>query len=82
MLTYQNNKTMTVADMKRYRTPEKQQPIVLSINVSSRLIWCSEKMRIDVESFEEWYAGQFHYKRSMAKDPAKIRGNNRSYYNG
>lgn len=32
------------------------------------------KMRVDVDSFEEWYAGQFHYKKINGERPGKKYG--------
>lgn len=38
------------------------------------------KMRVDVDSFEDWYAGQFHYKKVNGERPGKKYGKTLSPY--
>lgn len=71
MLTYQNNKTMTVADMKRILGLGKTAAYRLINQCQFKTYLVFGKMRIDVESFEEWYAGQFHYKKVNGERPGK-----------
>ena len=69
MTTYQDKKTMTVRDMSRL--------LGLGRTCSYRLIGQNHfkkylvfgVIRIDVESFEDWYAGQFHYKKVNGERP-------------
>ena len=72
MTTYQDKKTMTVRDMSRILGLGKTASYRLIGQNLFKKFLVFGKIRIDVESFEEWYANQFHYKKSMAKDPAKI----------
>lgn len=71
MLTYQNNKTMTVADMKRILGLGKTAAYRLINQCQFKTYLVFGKMRIDVESFEDWYAGQFHYKKVNGERPGK-----------
>ena len=71
MLTYQNNKTMTVADMKRVLGLGKTAAYRLINQCQFKTYLVFGKMRIDVESFEDWYAGQFHYKKVNGERPGK-----------
>lgn len=69
VLDYRNHKTMTIPEMGRilgvgrtsaYRIAEKQ-------DIKSYLVF--GEVRIDVESFEEWYAQQFHFKKVNGEKP-------------
>ena len=71
MLTYQNNRTMTVADMKRILGLGKTAAYRLINQCQFKTYLVFGKMRIDVESFEDWYAGQFHYKKVNGERPGK-----------
>jgi len=71
MLTYQNNKTMTVVDMKRILGLGKTAAYRLINQCQFKTYLVFGKMRIDVESFEDWYAGQFHYKKVNGERPGK-----------
>lgn len=75
MTTYQDKKTMTVRDMSRL--------LGLGKTASYRLVGQNHfkkylvfgAIRIDVDSFEDWYAGQFHYKKVNGERPGGKYGN-------
>lgn len=75
MLTYQNKKTMTVADMKRILGLGKTSAYRLINQCQFKTYLVFGKMRIDIESFEQWYAGQFHYKKVNGERPGQKYGN-------
>ena len=69
MLTYQNQKTMSVLDLKRILGLGKTAAYRLVNQCHFKTYLVFGKMRIDVESFEKWYAGQFHYKKVNGERP-------------
>lgn len=74
MLTYQNNKTMTVPDVMRILGLGKTATYRLINQCRFKTYLVFGKMRVDVDSFEEWYAGQFHYKKVNGERPGKKYG--------
>ncbi len=69
MLTYQNQKTMSVPDLRRILGLGKTSTYRLVNQCYFKTYVVFGKMRIDVESFEKWYAGQFHYKKVNGERP-------------
>lgn len=69
MLTYQNQKTMSVPDLMRILGLGKTSTYRLVNQCHFKTYLVLGKMRIDVESFEKWYAGQFHYKKVNGERP-------------
>lgn len=69
MLTYQNQKTMSVPDLKRILGLGKTAAYRLVNQCYFKTYVVFGKLRIDVESFEKWYAGQFHYKKVNGERP-------------
>lgn len=69
MLTYQNQKTMSVPDLMRILGLGKTSTYRLVNQCYFKTYVVFGKMRIDVESFEKWYAGQFHYKKVNGERP-------------
>lgn len=74
MLTYQNNKTMTVPDVMRILGLGKTATYRLINQCRFKTYLVFGKMRVDVDSFEKWYAGQFHYKKVNGERPGKKYG--------
>ena len=74
MLTYQNNKTMTVPDVMRILGLGKTAAYRLINQCRFKTYLVFGKMRVDVDSFEEWYASQFHYKKVNGERPGKKYG--------
>lgn len=71
MTTYQGKKTMTVRDMSRILGLGKTASYRLIGQNLFKKFLVFGKIRIDVESFEEWYASQFHYKKVNGERPGK-----------
>lgn len=69
MLTYQNQKTMSVPDLMRILGLGKTSTYRLVNQCYFKTYVVFGKLRIDVESFEKWYAGQFHYKKVNGERP-------------
>lgn len=69
MLTYQNQKTMSVPDLKRILGLGKTAAYRLVNQCQFKTYVIFGKLRIDVESFEKWYSGQFHYKKVSGERP-------------
>ena len=69
MMTYQNKKSMTVADLRRILGLGKTAAYRLINQCYFKTYLVFGKMRIDVQSFEEWYVGQFHYKKVNGERP-------------
>lgn len=74
MLTYQNKKTMTVPDVMRILGLGKTATYRLINQCRFKTYLVMGKMRVDVDSFEDWYAGQFHYKKVNGERPGKKYG--------
>lgn len=74
MITYQNNKTMTVPDVMRILGLGKTSTYRLINQCRFKTYLVLGKMRVDVESFEDWYDGQFHYKKVNGERPGKKYG--------
>lgn len=75
VLTYRDKKTITVADMRRILGLGKTAAYRLINQHRFKTYLVFGKMRIDVASFEEWYAGQFHYKKVNGQRPGMKYGN-------
>lgn len=75
VLTYRDKKTITVADMRRILGLGKTAAYRLINQHRFKTYLVFGKMRIDVASFEEWYAGQFHYKKVNGQRPGTKYGN-------
>lgn len=69
MLTYQNQKTMSVPDLMRILGLGKTSTYRLVNQCYFKTYVVFGKLRIDVDSFEKWYAGQFHYKKVNGERP-------------
>lgn len=69
MLTYQNQKTMSVPDLMRILGLGKTSTYRLVNQCYFKTYVVFGKLRIDVESFEKWYASQFHYKKVNGERP-------------
>lgn len=69
MLNYQKKQTMTVRDMSRILGLGKTAAYRLIGQDHFKKFLVFGKIRIDVESFEDWYAGQFHYKKVNGEKP-------------
>ena len=69
MTTYQDKKTMTVRDMSRLLGLGKTCAYRLIGQNHFKKYLVFGVIRIDVESFEDWYAGQFHYKKVNGERP-------------
>ena len=74
MLTYQNKKTMTVPDVMRILGLGKTATYRLINQCRFKTYLVMGKMRVDVDSFEDWYSGQFHYKKVNGERPGKKYG--------
>lgn len=71
MLTYKDKKTMSVPDLMRILGLGKTATYRLVNQCHFKTYLVFGKMRIDVESFEKWYASQFHYKKVSGERPGK-----------
>lgn len=69
MTTYQDKKTMTVRDMSRLLGLGKTAAYRLVGKNYFKKFLVFGTIRIDVDSFEQWYAGQFHYKKVSGERP-------------
>ena len=63
VLTYQDKKTMSVPDVMRILGLGKTATYRLINQCRFKTYLVLGKMRVDVDSFEDWYAGQFHYEK-------------------
>ncbi len=75
MNTYKSKKTITVKDMSRILGLGKTASYRLIEQNLFKKFLIFGQIRIDVESFEEWYAGQFHYKKVNGEMPGLKYGN-------
>lgn len=69
MVHYKNNKTITVMDVGRILGLGKTATYRLINKNLFKKFLVFGIIRVDVESFEEWYAGQFHYKKISGEKP-------------
>lgn len=75
MLSYRNKRTITVPDVQRILGLGKTATYRLINQLYFKTYLVFGTMRVDVESFEEWYASQFHYKKVDGERPGKKYGN-------
>lgn len=69
MTTYQSKKTMTVRDLSRLLGLGKTATYRLVGKNYFKKYLVFGTIRIDVESFDNWYSGQFHYKKVTGERP-------------
>ena len=69
LVHYKNNKTITVMDVSRILGLGKTATYRLINKNLFKKFLVFGKIRVDVESFEEWYSGQFHYKKISGELP-------------
>ena len=74
MINYREKKTMSVPDLKRILGLGKTAVYRLVNQQHFKTFLVFGQMRIDVDSFEEWYANQFHYKKVNGERPGKNYG--------
>ena len=72
VLTYQDKKTMSVPDVMRILGLGKTATYRLINQCRFKTYLVLGKMRVD--SFEDWYAGQFHYEKVNGERPGKKYG--------
>ena len=61
--------TMSVQAMRKWLGLGKTESYWLVKKGYFRTFFVAGKMRVDMESFEEWYANQFHYKKVTGEPP-------------
>ena len=66
-------KSMSVPEMGRLLGLGKTESYYLVKKNCFKVVTIGGKMRVMVDSFEEWYAGQNHYKKKDAADTAAER---------
>lgn len=69
--SYRDKKTMSVMDLKRLLGLGKTAAYRLINQCHFKTYLVLGTMRVDVDSFEEWYAGQFHYVKVNGEKPGK-----------
>lgn len=74
MINYREKKTMSVPDLKRILGLGKTAVYRLVNQQQFKTFLVFGQIRIDVDSFEEWYANQFHYKKVNGERPGKNYG--------
>lgn len=74
VLTYQDKKTMSVPDVMRILGLGKTATYRLINQCRFKTYLVMGKMRVDVDSFEDWYSGQFHYEKVNGERPGKKYG--------
>lgn len=74
MMNYKNKKTMSVPDLRRILGLGKTAVYRLVNQQHFKTFLVFGQMRVDVESFEEWYASQFHYRKVNGERPGKNYG--------
>lgn len=74
MLNYRENKTISVPDLRRILGLGKTAVYRLVNQQLFKTYLVFGQMRVDVESFEEWYANQFHYKKVNGERPGRNYG--------
>lgn len=72
--TYRNKKSMKVSDMAKLLGLGKTASYRLISKEYFKTYLVMGVMRVDVKSFEEWYAGQFHYKKITGEQPGQKYG--------
>lgn len=73
--SYREKTTMSVPDLRRILGLGKTATYRLVNQCYFKTYIVFGVMRVDVKSFEEWYAGQFHYKKVNGERPGKKYGN-------
>lgn len=73
--SYREKTTMSVPDLRRILGLGKTATYRLVNQCYFKTYIVFGVMRIDVKSFEEWYEGQFHYKKVNGERPGKKYGN-------
>lgn len=73
--SYREKTTMSVSDLRRILGLGKTATYRLVNQCYFKTYIVFGVMRVDVKSFEEWYAGQFHYKKVNGEHPGKKYGN-------
>lgn len=66
-----NKKSMSVAEMRKLLGIGKTESYWLVKKNYFDTVVISNKMRVMVDSFEEWYANQFHYKKVDGTPPGQ-----------
>ncbi len=74
MISYRDKKSMTASDVQRILGIGKTATYRLINQLQFKTYLVFGVMRVDVESFEEWYSGQFHYKKVNGERPGKKYG--------
>ncbi len=74
MLIYREKKTISIPDLRRILGLGKTAVYRLVNHQYFKTFVVFGKMRVDVESFEEWYANQFHYRKVNGERPGKNYG--------
>lgn len=74
IINYRDKKTISVPDLQRILGLGKTGTYYLVNQCCFKTYVVFGKMRIDVESFEEWYSGQFRYKKVNGERPGKKYG--------
>lgn len=74
MMNYREKKTISVPDLRRILGLGKTAVYRLVNQQYFKTFVVFGKMRVDVESFEEWYANQFHYRKVNGERPGKNYG--------
>ena len=73
--SYREKTTMSVPDLRRILGLGKTATYRLVNKCCFKTYIVFGVMRVDVKSFEEWYEGQFHYKKVSGERPGKKYGN-------
>lgn len=73
--SYREKTTMSVPDLRRILGLGKTATYRLVNKCYFKTYIVFGVMRVDVKSFEEWYEGQFHYKKVNGERPGKKYGN-------
>lgn len=73
--SYREKTTMSVPDLRRILGLGKTATYRLVNQCYFKTYIVFGVMRVDVKSFEEWYEGQFHYKKVNGERPGKKYGN-------
>ncbi len=73
--SYREKTTMSVTDLRRILGLGKTATYRLVNQCYFKTYIVFGVMRVDVKSFEEWYEGQFHYKKVNGERPGKKYGN-------
>lgn len=74
VVSYRNKQTISVMELGRLLGLGRTAVYRLVNKCRFKTYLVLGVMRIDVESFEDWYAGQFHYKKVNGERPGKKYG--------